>query len=155
MRIRSGVVASTFFCGALALAADRPAPGNAVRLQDVPLTIGTPGEVPTRVPEFSGTGREIKIRVNRIWKTGPVTHAAVRVQNTAATAFNDVSITCTAVDRDNRALGTKSQDVPRDRLGVIRPGAIADLDLVFDTANDDVRTLTCDARAHGLPHRID
>ena len=102
-----------------------------------------------------GTGREIKNRVNRIWKTEPQTHAAVRVQNTAAVAFNDVSITCTAVDAEDRSVGTKTEDVPRDRYGVIRRGAIADLDLVFDTANGEVRALTCDARAHGLPQRID
>ena len=156
MRKGGIAAASLAICAALALASGGDARAeHPVKLQDVPLTIGTPGEIPTRVPQYSGTGREIKIRVNRIWKTGPQTHAAVRVQNTATVAFNDVSITCTAINAENRSVGSKTKDVPRDRYGVVPPGAISDLDLVFDTDGDEVRTLTCDARAHGLPQRID
>src|ERR1051325_6288092 len=106
MRVRNLAAFAALLAGSIVMAADPDVPGHAVKLQDVPLTIGTPGEIPTRVPEASGTGREIKIRVNRIWKTGSQTHAAVRVQNTAAVAFNDVSLICTAVDKDNRAIGT-------------------------------------------------
>ena len=142
--------------GTVVLAGDPASNGQkAVRLQDVPLTIGTPGEIPTRIPQESGLGREIKIRVNRIWKTGPQTHAAIRLQNTASVAFNDVTITCTAVDEQNRAIGTSRQDFGRERVGGFPPGSIADLDLVFDTPKAEVRSLTCDARARGLPHRID
>ena len=127
---------------------------GAVRLQDVPLTIGTPGEIPTRVPQKSTDGREIKIRVDRIWKTGPRTHAAVRVQNTADVAFNDVSIVCKAVDKQNHEIGTSRQTVDRVGFATFRPGSIANLDMVFETPAE-VRGLVCDARARGLPHQID
>lgn len=155
MRTPAIAVMSALLVGPIVLAGDPPAPGHSVKLQDVPLTIGTPGEIPTRVPEDSGNGREIKIRVNRIWKTGPLTHAAVRVQNTASVAFNDVSLVCTAVDKDNHAIGTTRGNLGPQGVGGFRPGSIADLDLVFDTPATEVRALTCDARARGLPTRVD
>ena len=150
MRARNIAAVSCLLVGSVVMAGE-----HAVKLQDLPLTIGTPGEIPTRIPQESGTGREIKIRVNRIWKTGPQTHAAVRVQNTASVAFNDVSVICTAVDEENRAIGTSRQDLGRENFRGFQPGSIANLDLVFDTPKSDVRSLTCDARARGLPHQVD
>jgi hypothetical protein len=150
MRARILVAVSCVLVGTAVIAGEHP-----VKLQDVPLTIGTPGEIPTRIPQESGTGREIKIRVERIWKTGPKTHAAVRVQNTAAVAFNDVSVVCTAVDAEDRAIGTSRQDLGRESIRGFPAGSVANLDLVFDTPASDVRSLTCDARARGLPRQLD
>jgi hypothetical protein len=151
----SGAAALLLFGAAFAGGPSGAVAGAPVRLQDVPLTIGTPKETPERVPSRSGSGEDILIRVTRIWRTGPRTHAAVRLQNTAQVEFSEVSLACTAVDAENREVGTSRQDVRRERFGAFKPGAIAELDLVFETPHSEVRSLTCDARARGLPQRID
>jgi hypothetical protein len=143
---------------AVALAASaraEPPSGRPLRLQDVPWYVGTPKEIPDRVPDRSGAGKEIRVRVGRIWREGEKTHASVNVRNVAAFEFHDVTLVCTAFDPRDQAVGSREADLTTEGYGAIKPGFVANLDLVFDTPRSQVRSLACDARARGLPHRID
>ena len=144
-------------CAAVALAGSaRGEPAeHPLRLQDVPWYVGTPKETPDRVPELSGSGKEILVRVGRIWRVGQKTHASINVRNVAAFEFHDVTLVCTAFDPRDQAVGSRQADLTPERYGAIKPGFATDLDLVFDTPRSQVRSLSCDARARGLPRRID
>ena len=126
-----------------------------LRLQDVPWYVGTPKEIPERVPGRSGSGKDILVRVARIWREGKKTHASVNLRNAAPFEFRDVTLVCTAFDARNQQVGTRETDLTTERYGAIKPGFATDLDLVFETPRSQVRSLSCDARARGLPRRVD
>lgn len=132
-----------------------PSQDRPMHLQDVPWYVGTPKEVPDRIPERSGNGKDILIRVGRIWRVGEKTHASINVRNVAAFEFHDVTLVCTALDPRDHVVGSRQAELTPDRYGAIKPGFGADLDLVFDTPRSQVRSLACDARARGMPRRID
>src|ERR1700675_4321576 len=53
------------------------------------------------------------------------------------------------------AIETRQAELTRERYGIFKPGLATDLDLVFETPAAEVRSLSSDGRAHGLPHRVD
>jgi hypothetical protein len=115
----------------------------------------TPKEIPERVPQQSGGDDGLRIRVGRIWRRETQTHARVNVRNVARFEFHDVTIVCTAFDDRNRPLGTQQAELSTARYGPLKPGFNTDLDLAFDTDQAQVRSLSCDAHARGLPRRVD
>jgi len=124
-------------------------------LQDYPWVSSTPSEIPQRVPGQSGGDDGIRIRVGRIFRKERRTHASVNVRNVAPFEFHDVTIVCTAFDERNGRLGTEHAELSPGRYGPLKPGFTTDLDFTFDTGPAQVRSLSCDAHARGLPHQID
>ena len=55
----------------------------------------------------------------------------------------------------NQALGSRQADLSAQRYGPLRPGFTTVLDVAFETGQAQVRSLSCDAHARGLPHRVD
>jgi hypothetical protein len=124
------------------------------RLEDIPWRAGTPSEKPERVERQSGNGSEVQIRVERIWREGKRTHAAVTLRNTARFEFHDLKLRCTAFDVRSAAIGVEEQALTHERYGTMKPGFAAKLDFVFDTPAVEVRSLTCIADVRGVPRRL-
>ncbi len=146
MRIAAGgfLVVLSLACGALA--EDRSGP---VRLQDVPLVKGA-SEIPTRVENQSGSGKDVRVSVSRIHRSGDRTHAAVHVRNASSIEFHDLTVTCIAYDEKGVTLGSQQATFASDPSRKLTPGFATDLDLVFDTPKGDVRSLSCDAQGRGV-----
>jgi hypothetical protein len=53
------------------------------------------------------------------------------------------------------AIETRQAELSRERYGIFKPGFATDLDLVFETSDAEVRSLSCDGHAHGLPCGVD
>ena len=128
--------------------------GKPLHLQDLPL-VTPPKEFPDRVPGQSGGDNGIRIRVAKIWRREKQTYASINVRNVAPYEFHDITIVCTAFDEHNQALGSRQADLSAQRYGPLRPGFTTVLDVAFDTGQAQVRSLSCDAHARGLPHRVD
>jgi hypothetical protein len=53
------------------------------------------------------------------------------------------------------AIETRQAELSRERYGVFKPDFATDLDLVFETPDAEVRSLSRDGHAHGLPCGVD
>ena len=112
---------------------------------------------PARVAERVATNadEDLRIRIARVWEAGNRTRVAVNVRNAGAYEFRDIDLGCTAYDAQARALGREQARVTADRYGRLLPGFSANLELAFAAPERSVRSLSCDARADGVPRRTD
>jgi hypothetical protein len=110
-----------------------------------------PAPVAERI--VTNADEDLRIRIARVWEEGKQTHVAVNVRNAGTYEFRDIDLVCTAYDADARTLGRKQAKVTADRYGRLLPGFSANLELMFAAPQQVVRSLSCDARAGGVPRR--
>ena len=113
----------------------------------------TPAQVAERV--VKNADEDLRIRIARVWGAGKQTHVEVNVRNAGTYEFRDIDLGCTAYDSHARTLGREQSRVTADRYGRLLPGFSANLELAFAAPERAVRSLSCAARADGVPQRAD
>ena len=104
---------------------------------------------------MTNADEDLRIRIARVWGAGKQTHVAVNVRNAGTYEFRDIDLGCTAYDSHARTLGRERSRVTADRYGRLLPGFSANLELAFAAPERAVRSLSCVARADGVPQRAD
>jgi hypothetical protein len=143
---------SLFWIQALGLALAREVAAGSLR-SDARGQAAAPASVAERI--VTNADEDLRIRIARVWEEGKQTHVAVSVRNAGTYEFRDIDLGCTAYDADARTLGRKQARVTADRYGRLLPGFSANLELAFAAPQRVVRSLSCDARADGVPRRTD
>ena len=96
---------------------------------------------------------DLRIRIALVRGDRQQTRVWVNLRNAADYEFHEIDLACTAYDAQANAVDRRRATVTRERYGRLLPGFAVELPLAFSAPLKQVRSVSCEARAQGIPQR--